>query len=504
MSTPQSLSAVDRAWLLMDRPTNPLTIVALVILGRPLRRATLRTLILERFLAYERFKCYPQSDPLGASWVAATQFDIDAHVLSASLPAPAGQAELEALAGELASTPFNPCRPLWSFHLVERYRGGSAIIVRVQHCYADGMALVQVLLSLADAGGDAGEPSGAQSDTPSNGTTAGSSAPAGLGSLSTALQNGMDWLARGTGLLEKGIHYALHPVEASTVARDALNVAGELAHLGTMTDDPPTRLKRPLSGVRRVAWAAPLALDEVRSVGRALGCTVNDVLVATLAGALGHYLQTQGDEVSGLTVRAVVPVNLRSGDADTGSALGNRFGLVFVELPIGIRHPLERLYTVHASMEALKGSAQALTTFGLLAAIGSLPAPVEPPAMALFSAKASLVASNLPGPKQPLSLGGAPISEILFWVPQAGSIGTGVSILTYNGRVQFGVISDAQMIPDPTELIRHVGTEFERLVLLVLLGEAALEADRVSAQKTSRSRRLTSRPGLSQAHASRD
>src|SRR6185312_321782 len=90
------------------------------------------------------------SDALGASWVPALQFDIDAHVLATSLPAPARQAELEELVGELASTPFNPCRPLWSFHLVERYQGGSAIIVRVHHCYADGIALVHVLMSLAE------------------------------------------------------------------------------------------------------------------------------------------------------------------------------------------------------------------------------------------------------------------------------------------------------------------------------------------------------------------
>jgi len=362
-------------------------------------------------------------------------------VLCASLPRRAGQTQLEAFVGELASTPFNPSRPLWSFHLVEHYQGGSAIIVRIHHCYADGIALVQVLLSL---------------------TNTGAPLPAALHDHSPA------------GWLEKGLHYVLHPVEASTVARDALGVANEMAHLGTMADDPPTRLKRPFSGIRRVAWAAPLLLEEVRAIGHALGCTVNDVLVATLAGALGRYLEDHGDHVLGLTIRATVPVNLRSEGANDEEMLGNRFGLVFVDLPIGIRHPLERLYTVHSAMQTLKASVQAATTFGLLAAIGYLPAPVESPAIALFSAKASLVASNLPGPTEPLRLAGAPISQILFWVPQAGSIGTGVSMLTYDGRVQFGVIADREMIPDPRELIKHMGAEFERLVLLVLLGGAAL------------------------------
>ena len=430
----------------MDRPTNPLTIVALVILASPIDRVSLRELIAERFLVLERFRCYPASDALGASWIPAVHFDIDAHVLAVSLPPRAGQPQLEELVGELASTPFNPSRPLWSFHLVEHYQGGSAMIVRIHHCYADGIALVQVLLSLTNTGRP----------------------------VSAALRNNIPVVSEGTGLIEKGLHYVLHPLEASTVARDALGVANEVAHLGTMADDPPTRLKRPFSGIRRVAWAAPLLLEEVRTIGHALGCTVNDVLVATLAGALGRYLEAQGDHVLGLTIRAVVPVNLRSEDASQEELLGNRFGLVFVDLPIGIRHPLERLYTVHSAMQTLKASVQAATTFGLLATIGYLPAPVESPAMALFSAKASLVASNLPGPKEPLRLAGAPVSQILFWVPQAGSIGTGVSMLTYDGRVHFGVIADREMIPDPRELIKHVGAEFERLLLLVLLGGAAL------------------------------
>lgn len=466
MSTAERLSAVDRAWLLMDRPTNPLTIVALVILGSPIDRATLRELIVERFLPFERFRCYPASDSLGASWIPAVHFDVDAHVLCVSLPPRAGQAQLEQIVGELASTPLNPSRPLWSFHLVERYQGGSAIIVRIHHCYADGIALIQVLLSLANSG------SGGSTDFPAPESVHNVSNGGGL--LDTALHNGLQVLSQGSGLLEKGLHYALHPIEASTVARDALGVAYEMAHLGTMADDPPTRLKRPLSGIRRVAWAAPLLLEEVKTIGRVLGCTVNDVLIATLAGAMGRYLQAQGDSVSGITIRATVPVNLRSAAADDEGKLGNRFGLAFVDLPIGIRHPLERLYTVHTGMQTVKASVQAATTFGLLAAIGYLPAPVESPAIALFSAKASLVASNLPGPAEPLMLGGAAISEILFWVPQAGSIGTGVSMLSYNGRVQFGVIADREMIPDPRELIGHVGAEFERLVLLVLLGGVAL------------------------------
>jgi hypothetical protein len=126
-------------------------------------------------------------------------------------------------------------------------------------------------------------------------------------------------------------------------------------------------------------------------------------------------------------------------------------------------------------MNALKGSSEALVTFGLLAAVGALPPVVEESAIAAFTAKASLVASNVPGPREEIRLAGAPVTQMLFWVPQAGSIGTGVSMLSYNGRVQFGVISDRQLIPEPRKLVELVETEFERLVLLVLLGGSVLQ-----------------------------
>jgi WS/DGAT/MGAT family acyltransferase len=445
----ERLSGADRAWLMMERPTNRMTIVGLVIYSSPLGIADLRALVEKRFLAHERFRCYPEADALGARWVPDVGFDIADHVLTTKLPAGADKHDLERLVGRLASTPLRPGRPLWTFHLVEHWQGGSALIIRIHHCYADGIALTRVLLSLADGVG-AATPSGHHEDTATH------LLPFGVGAL-----------------LERGIHYALHPLEATTLAWDTAAVAGELTRLGTMADDPATRLKGPLSGTRRAAWLDPIPLEEVRAIGHVLGCTINDVLVSTLAGALGRYLEAHRDDVAGLTIRAAVPVDLRAADG-SDPPMGNRFGLVFVELPVGTRHPLERLYAVHGAMQRLKGSHQALATLSLMSFIGNLPSPVEEPATALFTAKASLVASNLPGPREALTFAGVPASQLLFWVPQAGSIGIGVSMLSYNGRVQFGVIADKQLIPKPAALTAQMAAEFDRLVYLVLLGGAAL------------------------------
>lgn len=458
MSGAERLSGVDRAWLLMERPTNPMTIVGLVVLAGRLDRARLRDVVSKRFLLFDRFRCIPITKGSSAHWIPSPQFDVNDHVLRVALPAKAGQHELEALASELASTPLNPARPLWTFHLVERFRSGSAIIVRIHHCYADGIALVRVLLSLGDD-----EPGTAPRQQSPDKDSEASLLPSVLGRV----------LREGADLIEQGLHYALHPGESQGAVQDALKLAGELAHLAALPDDPPTCLKRPLCGSRRVAWADPISLAEVKTIGKVLGCTVNDVLVSSLAGALGRYLQSQGDQVTALKIRATVPVSLRA-DVEGLPTLGNRFGLVFLDLPVGIAHPLERLYSVHSTMQTLKNSPQALVVLGLLAALGNLPAAVEEPLIALFSAKASLVASNLPGPAQQLRIGGVGVSQLLFWVPQSGSIGTGVSMLTYNGQVQFGVIADRQLVPNPTELVELIVTEFERLVFLVLLGAGSL------------------------------
>ncbi|HUI58730.1 MAG TPA: wax ester/triacylglycerol synthase family O-acyltransferase [Steroidobacteraceae bacterium] len=469
MNTAGHMAALDRAWLLMERPANPMVVVGLVVLQGVLSHARLRRIVQKRFLAFERFRSVPVMDAFSASWAPADYFNIDDHVLVAALPAPAGRRELQELAGELASTPLNPARPRWTFHLVEHYRGGSAVIIRIHHCYADGIALMHVFMRLADA------QSGASAESPADDAQSPLAArPAPDGGLGFIPELLGQTLRGSADLIEKSIHYAFHPVEAAGAARGALGIVGEVAHLGMLLpDDPATCLKHTLGGSRRAAWAEPIALEEVRTLSHLLGCSINDVLVATLAGALGRYLDSQGEGTAGLAIRATVPVNLRP-EGVVPLELGNHFGLVFVDLPVGIRHPLERLEIVHANMQALKNSPQALVTLGLLTLVGSLPAALEESAIELFSAKASLVASNLRGPQQPLRLGGVQISQLLFWVPQAGSVGTGVSMLTYNGEVQFGVLADRQLIPDPDELVVLIQSEFERLVLLVLLGSSAL------------------------------
>ncbi len=458
----EAMSRVDTAWLRMERPSNRMMITGVLKFDGPLALVGLKAVLAERFLAYHRFRQRPVVAATGCWWEADPAFDLDWHVRAAALPGAAGEAELEDYVSELASTSLDPARPLWQFHLVERCDGGSVLVARIHHCYADGLALVQVLLSITDTA------SRHVPDAAFERAWLARDRGNVLDRLLEPVQGGLQKViaagSRGAAMLAEAWS---DPAVAAKVAHEGSEITRELAIALTLADDPPTGLRGPLGTRKRVAIAPHLRLDEVKAIGKVLGCTVNDVLLACAAGALRGYLRDRGEDVDGLAIRATVPVNLRP--LEHARKLGNHFGLVFLDLPIGVANPLRRLELVASSMRELKGRRQAVVAFGLLAALGMAPPALQGPALELFSRKASAVATNVPGPQQPLYVGGARLRDLMFWVPQTGSIGLGLSILSYDGHVSFGVIADVNAIPEPQVITARFVTEFEKLALIVLM-----------------------------------
>jgi WS/DGAT/MGAT family acyltransferase len=260
---------------------------------------------------------------------------------------------------------------------------------------------------------------------------------------------------------------ATHPARAADYLRDGSGIATELAYLLFMPMDTPTRFKGTPVGDKRVAWSEPIPLPEVKAVSRALGCSVNDMLLSAVAGALKGYLEEKGDPTKGVEVRALVPINLRPMTAKP--TLGNRFGVVAIELPVGFENPLERLFEVRRRMEVLKKSYEPATTLGLFAVLGYAPKLVQDKLFDLLLSRATAVMTNVPGPQNPLYLAGSELKQIIFWVPQSGNIGMGLSILSFNGRVHFGLITDAALVPDPQSIMARIQPEFERLLYFVLM-----------------------------------
>jgi WS/DGAT/MGAT family acyltransferase len=467
MSNAERMSRVDTAWLRMDNDVNLMMIVGVWLLTPAITLEALRTRVADKLLKYDRFRQKAVADAMGAVWEEDTGFDLARHVLPMTLDIAPGETErhaLQRLCGQLATTPLDPSRPLWQFHLVETYEGGSALVARVHHCIGDGIALISVMMSITDGGSDPPTRRRREKEAAEDGDW-----------LTRAVLEPMTGLTvKAIGLTGEGVAKSLdllaHPQGLSNsveMARMGVQVLSDVAALALMPDDSATKLKGKPAGHKVVAWGEPLPLDQVKAVGRALGCSVNDVLLACAAGAIGAWLREQGGDTTGQEIRAMVPVNLRP--LDQAWKLGNRFGLAPLVLPIGIHNPIQRVYAVRRRMNELKGSFQPLLAFGVLAVSGLFIKPVQDAVLGLFAKKATAVMTNVPGPATPLKFCGATLRQTMFWVPASGDIGVGVSILSYGGGVQFGLITDQHLCPEPQQIIDRFEPEFEALTLLTLM-----------------------------------
>jgi WS/DGAT/MGAT family acyltransferase len=436
-----------------------------------------------RFLKYRRFGQRAVQKAAGAFWESDPHFDISRHVLRTALPGRADKAELEHLASDLMSTPLDFSKPMWQFHLVEDYQGGSAVILRIHHCYADGIALIHVLLLLTDRAPHPPHATHAALKPHQEDEEHHEDAGIFRWFFEPVDKVVNTTLRLGRGLVDEGADIVRNPTHVLDYARNGARLAAEIARIALMRDDSKTRFKGELGVSKRVAWAEPLDLREVKTVGKALGGSVNDVLLASVAGALRDYLIEQGDFVpENLQVRAIIPVNLRP--LEKAARLGNFFGLVFLALPVGIANPLERVYEVRRRMNELKESYQPILALGLLGAVGMGPNLLQQPLLDLLSNKASAVMTNVPGPSEALYLGGARLSEMMFWVPQSGQIGMGVSILSYNNRVHFGLVADRKLVDDPVAIIDRFPGEFEKLLFITLMSPWGQELDSLQVERS--------------------
>jgi WS/DGAT/MGAT family acyltransferase len=469
----ERMSKVDTAWLRMDAPNNLMMIVGVLIVKPAITYRNLLARVRSRILCYPRFLQCVVEDAAGATWLNDPLFDLNNHVVIETLPSSARNPEkaLQQRLAQLASEPLNRKHPLWQLHWVEDYQGGSAILVRMHHCIADGMALLSVMQSLVDGG----------------------KAPLSSKPPKTreGLEGAEDWLidsllkpltnmtvkalnlagesaVRSIGLVmepEKNLDKGL--AESVDVARLAYQIVMDFAALALMPEDSATRLKGTPGVNKRIAWCEPLPLDEVKAVSKALDCSINDILLSCAAGAIGAYLMRCGDAIEGVEIRVMVPVNLR--DPGQGQDLGNQFGLAPLLLPVGIQNPIERLYEVRNRMAQLKSSMQPLLSFGLLAVAGILVKPAQEALLGMFSKKTTAVMTNVPGPKHKQKLCGSTIEQALFWVPQSGSVGLGISILSYGGGVQCGIVADAGLCPQPHKIMEQFAPELAKLSLIALM-----------------------------------
>lgn len=454
------LSAVDVAWLHMDEPSNLMHIHGVIALeGSPALDAVAEVLG-RRLGEIPRFRQRVARDGGSAVWVDDADFDLRRHVLEEPLAEPGGDRELAAKIAEHLSRPFDRAHPLWEFRLFRGYRGGDTVVFcRLHHTIGDGVALMMVLLAMTDLG-----PAGPATVDPALPVS-----DLAVNPFFELFRRSADDLGAARAALEQMVpemlRLMLAPVEALRRTNPLLKGLGATAALGRLVgrwNDPRTPFKGRLTIDKRVAWTEKIPLETLKTAGRSLGGTLNDLLNSAMTGGLRRYLLRHGTPPPDLAFRCAMPVNLRP--LEEMADLGNRFGLIFLALPVGVVDPLARFEELQRRARALRQSAEPTVVFAILTAMGVLPRAVHRLVVSIFQAKATAVFTNVPGPTQTLWLAGHAVRDVFFWVPQAGRLGLGVSIFSYDGAVRMGVGTDAGLVPDPERIVDGFHAELDELL----------------------------------------
>ena len=471
----QRMSNADNFWLCMDEPSNLMVITGFMEFDRPVDFNRLCVTIESRLASFPRFQkkvVLPRTGVGVPKWETDKHYDLRSHLQRVALPAPGDKTELQEMIANLTVTPLDPNKPLWKVHLIENYGKGCVLFFRIHHCITDGIAGIYVLLSTADTEPDAPWPKPKPRKKP-DAFSFGAVLPfqtmvnSAKKTFSVTQDLGRQVRREIEAALADPAHLKRLAKASSCVPTDFASV---LSKYMLMSSDPDTAFKGKLGVRKRIAWTEPIALDKIKKVGKAIStATLNDVLVATVTGAMRHYLKTRNTRVNELDLRVAVPVNVRK--PGTEFELGNKFSLVFLPLPVHLEDPVLRLKEVKRRMDRLKTSPDPYINFALLSTMGYLPPFLAKKAAAIFGNKASGVLTNVPGPRQPLYYAGQEVKNFMFWVPRSGKIGLGISILSYNGKVTVGIASDEGLMPDPEVLLEGFEDEFNALLDLVKSGK---------------------------------
>ena len=465
MSERRAIGPVDTMWLNMDRPNNLMVIDGVMWFDGAIDFERLRAVIQRRMIDYYPvFSQRPVAPafPFGMpQWEDDPDFDLDRHLRRITLPVPGDQEALQRVVEGRMSAPFDRAHPLWEFILVDGYLGGCALISRFHHSLADGMALTQVILSLTNASPTADLE---EIDPPE------SSVRRAVGIMDAARS-----------MLDKGTQTALGGLRAASelselvkpaLATDLLELGwrtGKVADTVLLGHNPQSLFSGEPGVDKRAVWSGPRAVQDVKRVSRLTGATVNDVLVAAVSGAVSTYLRDRGAEPEDLTT--MIPVNVRPPDQPLPRELGNKFALVYLKMPTGVKPPLERVAESKRRMDWIKISPEATLTFTLNRVIGRLEPHLSNSLVNFFSDKAIGVTTNVRGPEQQRYVAGTPIAGAVGWVPGSGRQSLGVCIFSMAGVVRVGFKVDAALVPDVEKLVHAFDDDLDHLLRIAANAE---------------------------------
>jgi diacylglycerol O-acyltransferase len=452
----ERMSALDAGFLFAERENTPLHIGSVTVFEGPAPAyGDLIRMILGRLARVPRYRQRVRTVPLNLGrpvWVDDPHFQILYHVRHTAVPAPGGAEELRNLAGRVLAQSLDLSKPLWEVWLVEGLEGGRwALIAKVHHCVVDGVGAGDLMTMLFDLTPEA-EPPGRPE--PWTAEAAPSKVSLVLGGLRNTVTEPVRRWAGSAALAHR-----------IGDIRGVWDFVGGLPRSLRRISDPAVRsLNGPIGPHRRWSWMEA-DLDDVKAIRKALGGTVNDVLLAAVTRGLRDLFEARG-ELSGQTrVRSLVPVSVR-GD-DEHAVLSNRVSGVIVTLPCGEPDPLERLRLIREQMDGLKGTHQAVGADALVRLAGYAPTLLSLASRAVLAAVRPLfqtVTTNVPGPPFPLYVMGRKVVRLYPYVPIAAGVAISTGIFSYLGRLYFGVTADFDSLPDLDVLAAGIQAGIEELL----------------------------------------
>lgn len=501
MAKRERMSGADNAWRRLGTADNLTTITGVLTFEDEITYEELCDQLDRRLVRFDRFRQFlggRKRNIRRPYWERIEDFDLETHVYRLDLPEPKDKATLQRFVGTLSSRPLDERRPLWEAYLFEEYEGGSAVVVRLNHCLGDGFALMWVLFGLADKPEEIEFPIGGLStpdrpeeelaaeaeeadatalnggaaveDGSSVGGTSGPEPPEPGSTDSIAVETEEDESATpesGTSVDSSEDSELSDSEGGGGSIFDGLKLAGTAAktalELLLMSDEPQTSLHDDIGPSKRAAWTKEMDIGEIKAIGEVHDATINNVMLAATAGVFHRTLESRGEDTTDLELRCTVPVNLKPMD-QRDESLGNYFGLAFVPVPVDDRGLDERIEMIRDRADVKKLGIQAYIMYQVLSLGGWIPEPIFNAILPQFEHSATAVVSNVPGPMSSIELNGHEVKEIMFWNPQAIDQGLSVSIFTYDGTVQVGVSGDANLIPEPEKMTQAFEEEVEMLI----------------------------------------
>ncbi|HTQ69054.1 MAG TPA: wax ester/triacylglycerol synthase family O-acyltransferase [Solirubrobacteraceae bacterium] len=397
------------------------------------------------------------------AWEEDPEFDLKRHLAHAALPAPGGQRELAEWSSEFFSQRLDRHRPLWEMALVEGLEGGRwALATKTHHCMVDGVGSVDVghLLLDLDPEGPPEDPEARTELPTAHGSTGPQAGPLALVARAWKELEGFAPAAAGVKMAHMGAHGALHPREALSNTRAAV----EMIIRDELRAAPHTSLNEPI-GTRRRFDVVQVPLDDMKTIKNALGGTINDVALTVSASGLRALLASRGEALPEEGIRVMVPMNVRL--AGEKLALGNKVSSLFIDLPLAHPSVVDRYHETVARSQATKSDPTRAAGATAVIEVAGLAPPMIHSAVAqsLYANRLfNVTVTNVPGPQQTLYALGAPLREIHPLVPLAAAHAVGVAIVSYDGNAFFGVVADRDIVADLDVMLDAMSSSVQELL----------------------------------------